>query len=127
MQNLGHAPRENKSALASFSRSTLSAFRISSLPDFRNLHASYDSYLLQAFLLSVRPGHAMTWLRRNSRGNDCGDGSSTTESALFVESSVGLHRCASTSRYCRRKKVIVPKSIVPDSARLAARDRKSVV
>src|SRR5258708_20200525 len=103
MQNLGHAPRENKSALASFIRSTLTAFRISSLPDSRNLHASYDSYLLQAFLLSVRPAHAMTWLRRNSRGNDCGDGSLTTESAMFVESSFGLHRYASTTPNCTSK------------------------
>ncbi len=39
---------------------------------------------------------------------------------MFVESSVGLHRCASTSRYCRRKKVIVPKFLVPDNATLAA-------
>ena len=38
---------------------------------------------------------------------------------MFVESSVGLHRCASTSRYCRRKKVIVPKFLVPDNATLA--------
>jgi protein TonB len=39
---------------------------------------------------------------------------------MFDESSVGLHRCASTSRYCRRKKVIVPKFLVPDNATLAA-------